>query len=88
MDFDIPEELLLLKRTVREFVEGRLVPIEKQVDKKLGSKKARRYNELRTAFQERGDEEALQAARALLEDTQNLSLVQFEIDVVECSASG
>ena len=42
--------------------------------KKLGSKKARRYNELRTAFQERGDDEALHAARTLLEDTQNLTL--------------
>src|SRR4029077_19097215 len=30
VDFDIPEELLLLKRTVREFVEGRLQPIERQ----------------------------------------------------------
>ena len=32
MDLDIPEELLLLKRTVREFVEGRLQPIEQQVE--------------------------------------------------------
>ena len=32
MDFDIPEELLLLKRTVREFVEGRLQPLEKQIE--------------------------------------------------------
>ena len=32
MDFDIPEELRLLGRTVREFVEGRLQPIEKQVE--------------------------------------------------------
>src|SRR6187455_707564 len=42
--------------------------------KKLGAKKAKRYNELRTAFQEKGDEPALAAARDLLEDTQNLSL--------------
>jgi len=42
--------------------------------KKLGAKKAKRYNELRTAFQEKGDEPALAAARQLLEDTQNLSL--------------
>src|SRR5512141_3304142 len=42
--------------------------------KKLGSKKARRYNELRTAFQEKGDAEALDAARDLLNETQNLSL--------------
>ena len=42
--------------------------------KKLGAKKARRYNELRDAFQEKGDEAALATARELLEDTQNLSL--------------
>jgi tryptophanyl-tRNA synthetase len=42
--------------------------------KKLGSKKAKRYEALRTAFQEQGDEKALAEARALLEDTQNLSL--------------
>ncbi|MBK6804052.1 MAG: tryptophan--tRNA ligase [Betaproteobacteria bacterium] len=42
--------------------------------KKLGSKKAKRYNDLRAAFQEKGDEAALAAARELLEDTQNLSL--------------
>ncbi len=42
--------------------------------KKLGSKKAKRYTELRAAFQEKGDEAALATARELLEDTQNLSL--------------
>jgi tryptophanyl-tRNA synthetase len=42
--------------------------------KKLGAKKAKRYNEMRTAFQEKGDEAALAAARQLLEDTQNLAL--------------
>jgi tryptophanyl-tRNA synthetase len=42
--------------------------------KKLGAKKARRYGELRTAYQERGDAEALDAAREMLNDTQNLSL--------------
>jgi tryptophanyl-tRNA synthetase len=42
--------------------------------KKLGSKKARRYETLRTAFQEQGDTQALEAARELLEGTQNLSL--------------
>ena len=35
--------------------------------KKLGAKKAKRYDELRTAFQEKGDEAALEAARELLE---------------------
>jgi len=42
--------------------------------KKLGSKKAKRYEQLRSAFQEKGDTEALEAARELLNETQNLSL--------------
>jgi tryptophanyl-tRNA synthetase len=42
--------------------------------KKLGAKKARRYAELRTAFQEKGDQAALEAAQALLNDSQNLPL--------------
>jgi tryptophanyl-tRNA synthetase len=42
--------------------------------KKLGAKKAKRYQQFRTAFQEKGDTEALDAARTLLNDTQNLSL--------------
>ena len=33
MNTDLPEELVLLKRTVRDFVEGRLQPIEGQVEK-------------------------------------------------------
>ncbi len=46
--------------------------------KKLGSKKARLYEECRTAYQEKGDNEALQSARALLNDAQNLSLSDRE----------
>jgi tryptophanyl-tRNA synthetase len=42
--------------------------------KMLGAKKARRYSELRTAFQEKGDQKALETAHALLNDTQNLAL--------------
>ncbi len=42
--------------------------------KKLGSKKGRLYNELRTRYQEQGDEEARQAGRALLNEQQNLSM--------------
>jgi tryptophanyl-tRNA synthetase len=42
--------------------------------KKLGGKKARLYEELRTRYQEQGDEEALESARAVLGETQNLSL--------------
>jgi tryptophanyl-tRNA synthetase len=40
--------------------------------KKMGSKKARVFNELRTKFLEQGDVEALQRAQALLEEQQNL----------------
>lgn len=42
--------------------------------KKLGAKKARLYQECRTAYLEKGDAEALESARALLDDAQNLSL--------------
>jgi tryptophanyl-tRNA synthetase len=42
--------------------------------KKLGGKKAKLYNELRTRFQEQGDDEALESAKALLDEQQNLSL--------------
>jgi len=40
--------------------------------KKMGSKKARVFNDLRTKFIEHGDVEALQRAQALLEEQQNL----------------
>lgn len=46
--------------------------------KKLGSKKARLYEELRVRFQEQGDHEALQLAQSLLEGQQNLSLGDCE----------
>jgi len=42
--------------------------------KKLGSKKARLYQELRNRFQEQGDSEALESAKALLDEQHNLSL--------------
>jgi len=42
--------------------------------KKLGSKKAKLYNVLRTRFQQDGDEAALIEARELLADVQNLSM--------------
>jgi len=41
--------------------------------KKMGSKKARLLNELRTKFLEQGEAEALARAQALLEEQQNLS---------------
>ncbi len=42
--------------------------------KKLGGKKGALYEELRTRYQEHGDDEALQSARALIEEQQGLSL--------------
>jgi tryptophanyl-tRNA synthetase len=42
--------------------------------KKLGSKRAKRYEQLRTAFQEQGDENALATAREMVDAAQNLAL--------------
>ncbi|SOD42728.1 tryptophan--tRNA ligase [Nitrosovibrio sp. Nv4] len=42
--------------------------------KKLGSKKSRLYRELRNRYQEHGDQQALAAAKSLLDEQQNLSL--------------
>ena len=42
--------------------------------KKLGSKKAKLYDDLRKRFQEQGDDEALEQARALIVDSQNIAL--------------
>ena len=41
--------------------------------KKMGSKKARLFNELRTRFLEQGEQQALEKARAMLDEQQNLS---------------
>jgi tryptophanyl-tRNA synthetase len=41
--------------------------------KKLGSKRGKLYEELRTRFQEKGEADALEQAHVLLSDTQNLS---------------
>ncbi len=45
-----------------------------QAVKKLGVRRARLYRQLRTKYQEQGDAQALAGARALLEETQNLTL--------------
>jgi tryptophanyl-tRNA synthetase len=42
--------------------------------KKLGSKRAKLYLELRNAYQERGEDEALLQAQALLQEAQSLSM--------------
>ena len=46
----------------------------KEAIKKLGSKRAKLYDEFRTRFQQNGDEEGLALGKALLEETQNLSM--------------
>lgn len=56
---------------------GRELGFEEKAEaavKKLGGKRAKLYEELRTRYQQEGDEEALESARALLNDQQNLSL--------------
>ena len=45
----------------------------KEAVKKLGSKRAKMYEELRTAYQERGEDGALEQAHALLDEAQSLS---------------
>ena len=42
--------------------------------KKLGSKKGSLYEEMRSAYQQAGDEEALESARALIEEQQGMSM--------------
>ena len=46
--------------------------------KKLGGRRAKLYEELRTRYQEQGDAEALTAGRALLDEAQNLAAADRE----------
>ena len=46
--------------------------------KKLGGKKARLYEDLRTRFQQNGDKEAIEQAKAMLNEIQHLSAVDRE----------
>jgi tryptophanyl-tRNA synthetase len=57
-------------------IYGREAGFEEKAEaavKKLGSKKAKLYHELRTRFQEQGDDEALESAKSLLDEQQSLS---------------
>ncbi|MDM8546077.1 tryptophan--tRNA ligase [Candidatus Venteria ishoeyi] len=59
------------------FVYGREPDFEERVKvaiKKMGKKNAKLYKELRRRYQEQGDSEALQTARALLEGQQNITI--------------
>jgi len=73
----------LMREIARRFnhVYGREAGFEakaRAAAKKMGSKKAKLYEQLRTRFQEQGDGEALAAGRALLVEQQNLSLADRE----------
>ena len=46
--------------------------------KKLGSKKARLYEELRVRFQQNGDKEAVEQAKAMLNEIQHMSAIDRE----------
>lgn len=50
----------------------------REAAKKLGTKRSRLYFELRTRFQQEGDEAALEQAHAVLEEAQNLSMTDRE----------
>ena len=54
--------------------EAGFVEKAEEAIKKLGSKKSSLYMEMKTAYQENGDEEALDSARVLIEEHQGLSL--------------
>ncbi len=46
--------------------------------KRLGSRRAKRYTELRTVYQERGEVDALEQARALIDEAGSLSMADRE----------
>src|SRR5206468_4247930 len=76
---DQVSHLELVRELARRFnhVYGREPGFEEKAMaaiKKLGSRRAKRYEQLRTAFQEQGDQKALEAARAMLDEAQNLAL--------------
>ena len=59
------------------FIFGREPDFEERVEtatRKMGKRTARLYRDLRRRYQEKGDEEALATARALLESQQNISI--------------
>jgi tryptophanyl-tRNA synthetase len=69
----------LTREIARRFnhIYGREKGFEEKAEaaiKKLGSKRAALYEEMREAYQENGDEEALDAARAMIEEQQGMSM--------------
>jgi tryptophanyl-tRNA synthetase len=76
---DQVSHLELVRELARRFnhIYGREADFEEKAlaaIKKLGSKRAKRYAQLRTAFQEQGDQAALETARDMLDAAQNLAL--------------
>ncbi len=76
---DQVSHLELVRELARRFnhIYGREVGFEEKAKaaiKKLGSKRAKRYEQLRTAFQEQGDAAALETAHDMLDEAQNLAL--------------
>ena len=73
----------LTREVARRFnhIYGREHDFEEKAEaaiKKMGKKNAKLYNQLRKAYQEQGDAEALDTARALLKEQQNLTLGDTE----------
>lgn len=69
----------LTREVARRFnhIYGREKGFEEKAEaaiKKLGAKRAALYEEMRSAYQESGDAEALESARAMIGEQQNLSL--------------
>ncbi len=69
----------LTREVARRFnhIYGREPGFEEKAEaavKKMGKKNAKLYNNLRKAYQEQGDHEALETAQALLESQQNITL--------------
>ena len=63
------------------YLYGRETDFEEKAQeavKKLGSKLAKQYIELRNRFQEQGEEEAIEQAHALLDESKNLTLADRE----------
>src|SRR5690606_17424337 len=73
----------LTREIARRFnhIYGREADFEDKAEsavKKMGKKNAKLYNNLRKAYQEQGDTEALQTARELLKNQQSLALGDME----------
>ena len=69
----------LTREVARRFnhIYGREAGFEEKAEsaaKKMGKKAAKLYHQLRKRYQEQGDHEALETARALLNDQQNITL--------------